>query len=59
MVNGARPIKEFAAGGQQETAQQILVQLKHDNQGNDSVQDRIDDILDMVTGWCAPDMRAW
>ncbi|SKA35951.1 hypothetical protein SAMN04488128_10427 [Chitinophaga eiseniae] len=47
------------AGGQQEIAQQILAQLKQDHQDNDSVQDCIDDILDMVTGWCTPDMKVW
>lgn len=47
------------AGGQKEMAQQILMQLKQDNPENAIIQDGVDDILDMVTGWCGPDRRVW
>ncbi|MBO9731489.1 MAG: hypothetical protein J7623_22805 [Chitinophaga sp.] len=47
------------SGGLKETAQQILMQLKNDYPHNEAVHDCIDDILDMITGWCQPGMRVW
>ncbi len=47
------------AGGEQESAKQILEQLAAHYANNETLQDRTHDILDMVTGWCNHKMRVW
>ncbi|MGB4775210.1 MAG: hypothetical protein WBP45_08560 [Daejeonella sp.] len=47
------------SGGQKEMVQQMLEKFKGDNEDNDTIQDRVDDILDIVTAWCSPHMKVW
>ena len=47
------------SGGQQEAAQKILEQLAIDFLGNKILQDSTYNILDIVTGFCNPEMRVW
>lgn len=46
-------------GGQQKTAQKLLEKLAIDFSDNELLQDRTYDILDIVTGWCNPEIRVW
>lgn len=50
---------QFAArGGTQADAEVVLRELRA--QFTDEVQeDRVLELLDMVTGWCAPELRVW
>lgn len=52
-------IKYRKSGGQQDTAKQILEDIKNTNPNNETIQDGVDDILDIVTGYCSVDMRVW
>lgn len=47
------------SGGQQETIKKLLEQLAVDFSFDETLQDRTYDILDIVTGWCSPEMRVW
>ena len=47
------------SGGPPETARKIVEQLEVDFSSNEVLQDRVYDILDIVTGWCNPEMRVW
>lgn len=47
------------SGGQQETAKKLIEQLAVDFSSDETLQDRAYDILDIVTGWCNPEMRIW
>jgi len=47
------------SGGQQETAKKLLEQLAVNFSGDEDLQDRLYDLLDIVTGWCNPEMRVW
>lgn len=52
-------LKYKEAGGKQDKAVQILNDIKNNNPNNQTIQDGIDDMLDIATGWCAPDLRVW
>ncbi len=46
-------------GGEQKTAQKIVEALAVGFSNNEILQDRAYDILDIITGWCSPDMSIW
>lgn len=46
-------------GGEQKTAQKIVEALAVGFSNNEILQDRAYDILDIITGWCSPDMSVW
>lgn len=48
-----------SAGGKQETAEKLLKELALDLSDNQTLQDRVYDILDIVTGWCSSEIRIW
>ena len=52
-------IKYKNFGGQRDTAKQMLLKMKTENTSNETIQDGVDDILDIVTGYCVADMRVW
>lgn len=45
-------------GGSQEDALLILEDLRQ-NVKNQKVEDKILEIMDLVTGWCKADLRVW
>lgn len=47
------------SGGEQETAKKLLEQLAIDFSNDETLRDSAYDILDIVTGWCGPDMSVW
>lgn len=47
------------SGGKQETAQKLLEELALKYSENETMQDRVYDILDIVTGWCSAEIRVW
>ncbi|UUC44751.1 hypothetical protein [Flavobacterium cerinum] len=47
------------SGGEQETAKKLVEQLAIDFSNDETLRDNAYDILDIVTGWCSPDMRVW
>ncbi|WP_337085139.1 hypothetical protein [Elizabethkingia anophelis] len=47
------------AGGHQENAKTLLETLAIESSADELLQDRTYDILDIVTGWCSPEMRVW
>lgn len=47
------------SGGQQETAKKLIEQLAVDFSSDETLQDRAYDILDIITGWCNPELRVW
>lgn len=47
------------SGGTQEVAQKLLEELAFNLSDNETLQDRVYDLLDIVTGWCRPEIRVW
>lgn len=47
------------SGGKQETAQKLLEGLVLKYSDNETMQDRVYDILDIVAGWCSEELRVW
>ncbi len=47
------------SGGEQENAKKLLEQLAIDFSNDETLRDRAYDILDIVTGWCGPNMKVW
>lgn len=47
------------SGGQQETAKKIIEQLAISFSKDETLQNRAYDILDIITGWCNPEIRVW
>ncbi len=47
------------SGGQQEAAQKIVEQIALTVSNNETQEDVAHDILDIVTGWCRPEIRVW
>ncbi len=46
-------------GGQQAMALEILTKFKLDHSGNEDIEERVNDILDIVVGWCSPHLKVW
>ncbi len=46
-----------STGGKQETAEKLLKELALDLSDNETLQDRVYNILDIVTGWCSSEIR--
>ena len=47
------------SGGTKETAKKLLEELAEDVSDNETLQDRVYDILDIVTGWCSAEVKVW
>ncbi|OED48101.1 hypothetical protein AB832_00395 [Flavobacteriaceae bacterium (ex Bugula neritina AB1)] len=47
------------SGGKQEVAQKLLEELAEELSDNETLQDRVYNILDIVTGWCSAEIRVW
>lgn len=47
------------SGGQQETAKRLVEKLAEELSENENLQNKAYDVLDIITGWCSPDMRVW
>jgi len=47
------------SGGQQETAWKLMEQIAIDLSDDETLQDRAYDILDIITGWCNPEIKVW
>jgi hypothetical protein len=47
------------SGGQQETAKRLVEDLAEKLSENVNLQNKAYDVLDIITGWCSPDMRVW
>ncbi len=44
-------------GGHQADAEEIVKEIKQESV--EELQDHADDVLDIITGWCASEMRVW
>ncbi|WP_298544994.1 hypothetical protein [uncultured Aquimarina sp.] len=47
------------SGGTKEVAKKLLEELASELSDNETLQDRVYDILDIVTGWCSAEVRVW
>ncbi|HRB70885.1 MAG TPA: hypothetical protein PK776_03465 [Flavobacterium sp.] len=47
------------SGGQQETARKLIEQVAVDLSDDETLRDRAYDILDIITGWCKPEIKVW
>ena len=47
------------SGGKQEVAKKLLEEFALKLADNETLQDRVYDILDIVTGWCSAEIRVW
>jgi len=47
------------SGGKQDVAKKLLDELALSLSNNEILQDRVYDILDIVTDWCSDEIRVW
>ena len=47
------------SGGQQGNAQIIAENLRKQFHDNEGLEDKVLDILDIIVGWCKPELRIW
>ena len=47
------------SGGKQKTAQKLIEELALNLSNNETLQDRVYNILDIIMGWCSLEMRVW
>ena len=47
------------SGGKQDVAKKLLEELALSLSNNEILQDRVYNILDIVTGWCSDKTRVW
>ena len=46
-------------GGSQEEAIEACEKLRNFYSENEILEDNVLDMLDIITGWCSPDMKVW